>query len=154
MFRKTVAHALVIALVLVGSPSFASVAQGAPLSGVVLDASQKPVANACVRLVNSDTGEQVATTRTDGQGKYQFPAVKPGNYFVEVRDANCDKVIGTSAPLVVAAAAMTDIAVVVGEAAAAGGFFTSTAAVLLLAGATAGVVALVALRNEASPGSK
>jgi carboxypeptidase family protein len=56
------------------------------VSGTVHDASGKPIAHATLTLKNAG-GQQAATAESDATGKYQFPAVKPGEYDVTVSAA-------------------------------------------------------------------
>jgi hypothetical protein len=157
MVRQLAVSVLVVALVLGGMPTVSTAAarQDTKIDGTVLGKDGKPMANVCVQLKNLDSGQVAASGKSGTDGKYAFDGVKPGNYVVEVLDANCQTVVATSAALTAAAAggALTGIGVTVGAAAAAagGGFFSSTAGVLLIAGAGAGIVAVVAARNEASP---
>jgi hypothetical protein len=51
--------------------------------GTVRDASQKPVPNAAVKLINQDTQSEASTT-TDGFGDYNFLNVKVGRYTITV----------------------------------------------------------------------
>src|SRR6516162_1800850 len=51
--------------------------------GTVRDASQKPVPNAAVKLINQDTQIEARTT-TDGVGDYNFLNVKVGRYTITV----------------------------------------------------------------------
>ena len=157
MFRQLAASVLVVALMFSGMPTFAmaAVRQDTKIDGAVLDKDGKPMANACVQLKNLDSGQVAASSKSAADGKYAFEGVKAGNYVVEVLDSNCQNVVATSAALTAAAAggALTGIGVTVGAAGAAAGagFFSSTAGVLLMAGVGAGIVAVVANRNEASP---
>ncbi len=57
----------------------AAAQQKIELGGKVVDNSNKAVANATVRILNSDE-----TSQADASGSFQFPDVKPGNYVLEV----------------------------------------------------------------------
>jgi hypothetical protein len=157
MVRQLAVSVLVLALIFTGIPtvSMAAVRQDTKIDGTVLGKDGKPMANVCIQLKNLDSGQVAASTKSDKDGKYAFEGVKAGNYVVEVLDNNCQNVVATSAALTAAAAggALTGIAVTVGAGAAAAGgsFFSSTAGILLMAGVGAGIVAVVANRNEASP---
>ena len=157
MLRQLAASVLVVALMFSGMPTFAmaAVRQDTKIDGTVLDKNGKPMANACVQLKSLDSGQVTASGKSAADGKYAFEGVKAGNYVVEVLDASCKNVVATSAALTAAAAggALTGIGVTVGAVGAAAGasFFASTAGILLMAGVGAGIVAVVANRNEASP---
>lgn len=88
----------------------------------VLDAAQRPVANAAVRLIGPN-GQVVATGMTDANGVCLFTGLAPGNYVVELVNP-AGAVVGTSALTAVAAGATATAAVAhaaVGALAAAGG---------------------------------
>lgn len=58
--------------------------------GTIQDASQRPIANASVTLLNQATGLEVKTT-TNGSGDYDFLNVKPGRYTITVEQAGFEK---------------------------------------------------------------
>jgi hypothetical protein len=131
------------------------------IAGTVRDAQGQVLANARLQLRNIDTGRLVATTRAGADGSYEFTAIAPGNYLVEIVD-DSGGVIGLSpATALGASGAITGLIVsasaagAVAGAAAAGGlgaFFASTGGILLLVGIGAGVTAgVIAATNEASP---
>ena len=131
------------------------------ISGTVRDAQGQILPNAKLQLRNVDSGQLVATTRAGADGAYEFSAINPGNYIVEIVD-DSGRVIGLSpATALAAGGAITGLMVsataagAVAGAAAAGGigaFFASTGGILLLVGIGAGVTAgVIAATNEASP---
>ncbi len=56
------------------------------LSGVVVDASGAVVIGASVRSVDSGRSIRI-TSKTDGSGRYLFPALPPGDYLIQVEAA-------------------------------------------------------------------
>ena len=71
----------VLAFVALGSSSCFAQFETSEVLGTVHDASEKPVANAAVTLINQDTRIEAKTT-TDGNGNYDFFNVKVGRYTV------------------------------------------------------------------------
>jgi hypothetical protein len=123
------------------------------IGGTVRDAQGQPLPSAKLQLRNVDTGQVVARTRAAGNAAYEFTAVPPGNYIVEVVD-DSDRVIGLSAAasLTTGGAVTGLIAALTATTAAGGAFFASTAGILLLVGLGAGVTAgVIAATNDASP---
>jgi hypothetical protein len=123
------------------------------IGGTVRDAQGQPLPNAKLQLRNVDTGQIVGRTRAAGNAAYEFTAVPPGNYIVEIVD-DSDRVIGLSAaaPLTTGGAVTGLIAVLTASTAGGGAFFASTAGILLLVGLGAGVTAgVIAATNDASP---
>lgn len=69
------------------------------LSGTVIDATGAPVA--AVEVIATDTDRNAAIpTRTNAQGRFQFLALRPGNYSISVRD---DRFSAPPAALTIAA---------------------------------------------------
>src|SRR5919112_1465643 len=58
-------------------------AQNAALVGTVTDAQEAAVPNAAVILTNLDTGVG-QTAKTNEEGIYEFPRVRPGSYSLKV----------------------------------------------------------------------
>ncbi len=58
--------------------------------GTVRDASQAPLVNAAVTLMNQDTGIEAKTT-TDGSGNYDFFNVKAGRYSLTIEATGFSK---------------------------------------------------------------
>src|SRR5215469_6779071 len=71
----------VSAILLFTNGSLRAQESGATLSGVVTDASGKPVSNAKVTIVNAATA-QSTETETDSSGHYSLPNLAPGDYDV------------------------------------------------------------------------
>lgn len=83
--RFRAVHTIVIALILsiAGHPAMASAqtpASTAPLTGVVVDSTGKPVPDATVSVRNA-----TATTRTNALGRFVIPGVPLGNTSITVR---------------------------------------------------------------------
>lgn len=57
--------------------------QEGSLSGIVLNVNGEPVAGALVRLFGPN-GLQIGQTDSDGQGRFVFPGLSPGNYELRV----------------------------------------------------------------------
>lgn len=120
------------------------------ISGTARDAQNRVLANTTVQLRHVDTGQLAATTRTAGDGRFEFTGLNPGNYVVEIVDTG-GKIVGLSPSTALAAGGVVSgLAVAASAAGAAAGagtaFFASTGGILVLAGAgialTAGVIAL------------
>ena len=73
------------ALCLAGSSLPAS-AQNASLVGTARDPQQSAMPNVAITLTNSQTGVSQAT-KTDTEGNYEFPVVRPGNYSLKAEQA-------------------------------------------------------------------
>jgi hypothetical protein len=152
MVKRIASLALIVALGVAVAASAAPQSSGR-IAGTVRDAQGQALPNAKLQLRNVDTGQVVARTRAAADAAYEFSAVPPGNYIVEIVD-DSDRVIGLSA-----AAALTTggavtglIAALTASTAAGGAFFASTAGILLLVGLGAGVTAgVIAATNDASP---
>ena len=56
----------------------------ATIRGTALTATNKPIAEARVRLRNARTGRIVGMTTTDHAGLFEFHSVEPGSYIVEL----------------------------------------------------------------------
>ncbi len=171
--RRLIALSLACALVVLGVPtvSFAAGAQAQAATGRVTGTAQNsagsPIANGTVRLRSMTNGDVVATSKTAVNGAYSFSGVQPGNYLIELVDAN-GAVIATSMPVSMEAGSVTGVALrtatatggtgtgaATGAAAATstGSFFTSTGGIILLAAAGGGAVAGIyaATRSTTSP---
>jgi len=152
MVKRIASLALIVALGVAVAASAAPQSSG-KIAGTVRDAQGQTLPGAKLQLRNVDSGQVVARTRAAGDAAYEFNAVPPGNYIVEIVD-DSDRVIGLSA-----AAALTTggavtglIAALTASTAAGGAFFASTAGILLLVGLGAGVTAgVIAATNDASP---
>src|SRR4051812_11152612 len=54
------------------------------IGGIVMDPSGAPVANAAVRIINTDRNQTVRTIKTDSSGLYTAPFIPIGNYTIAV----------------------------------------------------------------------
>ena len=152
MVKRIATLLLVVSLGAAVSASPAPQVSG-KVGGTVRDAQGQALPNAKLQLRNVDTGQVVARTRAAANAAYEFSAVPPGNYIVEIVD-DSDRVIGLSAAATLATGgAVTGlIAALTATTAAGGAFFASTAGILLLVGLGAGVTAgVIAATNDASP---
>lgn len=152
MVKRIASLALIVALGVAVAASAAPQASGR-IAGTVRDAQGQPLPNAKLQLRNVDTGQVIARTRAGASAAYEFNAVPPGNYIVEIVDES-DRVIGLSAATALAAGGSIAglIAALTATTAAGGAFFASTAGILLLVGIGAGVTAgVIAATNDASP---
>src|SRR5579872_3462146 len=78
--RKFISTALPI--ILLSLLAFTAGAQ--QLSGIILDEGQKPLASASVDIRRATDSSVIKYTVSDGQGKYLFNSIAPGNYFLHV----------------------------------------------------------------------
>ena len=166
-FRRLLLSALTIAIVVPGVPMLTASATAAQLatgeiSGAVRSTSGNPIPNISVQLRNTTTNQLSNVVTAGPDGEFSFRALAPGDYVVEVVNAE-GAVVGTSALIALNGPAMAAGNIVVtlsaagarAAAAAAGGggsFFTSTWGIVTIAAIGAGVVGVtVATRPDASP---
>jgi hypothetical protein len=76
--RYRIASVLLVAALFVGGVSGQTTSSGA-LSGVVLDGTHAVVPDAAVKITDFAKGT-TDSTKTNGQGVYQFPFLRPGTY--------------------------------------------------------------------------
>jgi hypothetical protein len=128
-------------------------AQGtATLSGTARSSNGQPIEDCTAQLRDVLTGQLVGTTKCDRAGAFMFTSLNPGNYVVEIVNAQ-GLVVGTSAVSAVAAGASVAISVTAATTVAATGGGISTALLLTTLAAAAGVAAVVIAvnRGPASP---
>jgi hypothetical protein len=89
-------------------------AQVASLTGTVKDAQGGVVAGSSITLTNTETGV-FQTSRSDSEGSYAFPVVKPGTYSVKVEQTGFQTFVQTGVVLAVEARARVDVTLQVGE---------------------------------------
>jgi len=148
--RRIVVLVLTLTFALQSASTFASAAaaQGtAILAGTARSSSGQPIENCSVQLRDALTGQLVGTTKCDRAGAFVFTNLNPGNYVVEVVNAE-GVVIGTSAVSAVAAGATVAISVTAATAAAATTGGISTALIVTTLAAAAGVAAIVVVANR------
>jgi hypothetical protein len=155
--RRIVALALALTFSLHTASAFAlaagAAAQGtATVAGTARNSSGHPIENCTAQLRNVETGQLAASKKCDRAGAFVFTNLDPGNYVVEIVDAQGD-VIGASAVSSVAAGATVAVSVMAATAVAATSGGISTALILASLAAAAGVAAIVVVANrgQASP---
>jgi carboxypeptidase family protein len=145
--------ALTFALQSASTLAFAAAAQGtATLAGTARSSSGQLIENCTVQLRDVLTGQLVGTTKCDRAGAFVFTNLNPGNYVVEVVNAE-GVVIGTSAVSTVAAGATVAVSVTAATAAGATTGGISTALIVTTLAAAAGVAAVVVVANRGQASS-
>ena len=89
-------------------------AQNAALVGTARDAQQSVMPNVVITLTNTDTGVSLST-RTDAEGTYEFPVVRPGSYSLKAQQAGFQTFVQNSFALRVDERARVDAVMPVGE---------------------------------------
>jgi hypothetical protein len=84
------------------------------ITGVVLDATTSPVADATVRLINDDSGTRQAT-RSNEAGVYRFAALLPGTYRIEAEVSGFDKFVRGGLTLAVGQVLPVDLKLQIGR---------------------------------------
>jgi hypothetical protein len=155
--RRIVVLVLALTVALQTAPTFAFAAgvaaQGtATLSGTARSSNGQPIESCTVQLRDVLTGQLVGTKTCTRAGAFMFTGLNPGNYVVEVVNAQ-GVVIATSAVSAVAAGATVTMTVTAATAVAATSGGISTAVILTSLAAAAGVAAVVVVvnRGQSSP---
>jgi hypothetical protein len=141
-------------------PAQSPVPAGTTVSGNALQTDLRAFPGATVRLRRFDSAEVAGSSTTGRFGEFGFAGVQPGNYFLELVNAE-GRLVGTGRPFSVVGTAPVSVSIVaagvgVTSAADGGGFSlfglgpAATIGVLGAAAATA-VTAATAMRSEASP---
>jgi hypothetical protein len=89
-------------------------AQNASLVGTVRDPQQAAVPEVSVTLTNIDTGATLST-RTDSEGNYEFPILRPGAYSVKTEHAGFRTSVRDNIRLAVTERGRVDVALALGE---------------------------------------
>src|SRR5438445_6001864 len=89
-------------------------AQNASLVGTVRDPQQSVMPNVAVTLTNNQTGV-AQNTKTDSEGNYEFPVVRPGNYSLKAQQPGFQTFVRNAFPVNVDERARVDVAMQVGE---------------------------------------
>jgi hypothetical protein len=89
-------------------------AQDAALSGLVKDPSEAVIPGAELKIRNVDTGYERSTV-TNGAGAYEFPALQPAMYEVEVSKPGFQALVRSNLKLEVAQRAQVDFTLKVGQ---------------------------------------
>ena len=115
--RTQVLPSLIVAAVCVSAPatSFAQYENGSVV-GTVRDAAGAAVPNATVIVTNRATGV-VSTRQSDGEGNYEVPALRVGQYDVQITKEGFAPASATNITVSVAARQRVDIALSIGTAA-------------------------------------
>ena len=135
-------------------------AEAASVAGLATSSTGDTLVNVTVQLRDLATGTVTGTTTSSSAGAFSFGAVNPGNYVVEVLNAD-GEVVGTSASLSVAAGAVvtsvtvtaTAAGAAVAATAAAAAIGAGTIAAITSAATAAGVVGIAVAtgHEDASP---
>ena len=163
--RKVLAGMLALVAATFGmSPGLAAAASArraatGAVHGVAKDAAQQNLPGVRVQ-VRAPNGQLASTAVTSAQGRFSFTGLTPGNYIIEILDAD-GNVIGTSASVTVTADETTTVTI---TAAAAGAIAAGSGGglsrlglgilgtVAVISGAaTLTTVAIVATKKDASP---
>jgi hypothetical protein len=150
--RRIVVLVLALTFALQTAPTFAfaagAAAQGtATLSGTARSSDGQPIQDCTAQLRDVLTGQLVGTTKCDRAGAFIFTGLNPGNYVVEIVNAQ-GALVGTSAVSAVAAGATVTMTVTAATAVAATSGGISTAVLLTSLAAAAGVAAVVVVANR------
>jgi hypothetical protein len=89
-------------------------AQNASLVGTARDAQQSVMPNVAITLTNIDNGV-AQSTKTDSEGNYEFPVVRPGNYSLRAQQAGFQTFMQSSFALRVDERSRVDAVMQVGE---------------------------------------
>jgi hypothetical protein len=164
MAKKILAVTVMMAVALMCAPAsiFAQAPAGA-ISGTATSQGGQPLANMTAQLRNLATKQLSGTTTTNAQGAFSFTGLNPGQFMVEVVNAQ-GAIVGTTSAITLSTGAMvaTGVAVtataagaIAGGAAAAGGlgaFFGTTVGIVTAVAVVGGVTAVaIAATNDASP---
>jgi len=134
------------------------------VSGIGRTSKGTVLARYRARIRNTTTGQVSGETQTDERGGFMFVGLNPGGYVVEFVSVD-GVVVGTSGSISLAVGSMTisgltvtasAAAVVAGtagalSAGAGGGLFSHTGVVAISAAVGSGIVAIAAIKQNASP---
>src|SRR5438094_4308113 len=87
--------------------------ESATLTGVVTDASGQVIPNVPVKAINEGTSVETLST-TNGEGRYNFPSLRPGSYRVVAATAGFKQFVSSGVVLQVNQAARLDITLTIG----------------------------------------
>ena len=107
-------HLFVAAALCLAGLALPASAQNASLVGTARDAQQSAMPNVAITLTNSQTGVTQAT-KTDSEGNYEFPVVRPGNYSLKAEQAGFKTFVQNSFSLSVDERSRVDAVMQVGE---------------------------------------
>src|SRR5438067_6979000 len=166
MAKKILAVTMMMAMALMSAPASIVAAQAqavGTISGTATSQSGQSLANMTAQLRNLATKQLVGTTTTYAQGAFSFTGLNPGQFMVEVVNAQ-GAIVGTTSAITLSAGAMvatgitvtaTAAGAIAGGAAAAGGlgaFFGTTAGIVAGVAVAGGITAaVIAAQSNASP---
>jgi len=107
-------HRIAIGVLCLAGLALPVSAQNASLVGTARDAQQSVMPNVAITLANIDTGV-AQVTKTDGEGNYEFPVVRPGNYSLRALQAGFKTFVQNSFALRVDERSRIDAVMEVGE---------------------------------------
>ncbi len=107
-------HSIAAGVVCLMSMVLPLAAQNASLVGTARDTQQSVMPNVAITLTNIQTGVS-QTTKTDAEGNYEFPVVRPGNYSLKAQQAGFQTFVQNSFALNVDERTRVDAAMQVGE---------------------------------------
>ena len=110
--QATILGAVVLALVFLSVPL---AAQDASLVGTARDTQNAVMPDVNITLTNLDTGV-LQNTRTNADGNYEFPAVKPGNYSLKAEKTGFQTFVENRFALAVDARSRIDPVMQIGQA--------------------------------------
>jgi hypothetical protein len=125
--------------------------QTAVIEGAAHDSNGKPLANRPVQVRNVQTGQVVASVRTDASGRFRFADLGAASYIVELLD-DSRRTIGTSIEIPLATVPHAFVTVCAAkDKVVPTTWWRTTPAVLAAAGAVGISAAVIRTRDEASP---
>ena len=87
--------------------------ESATLTGIVTDSSGQVIPNVSVKAINEGTSVEAASI-TNGEGRYNFPSLRPGSYRVVAATTGFKQFVSSGVVLQVNQAARLDIALTIG----------------------------------------
>ena len=87
--------------------------ESATLTGIVTDSSGQVIPNVSVKAINEGTSVEAASI-TNGEGRYNFPSLRPGSYRVVAAMTGFKQFVSSGVVLQVNQAARLDIALTIG----------------------------------------
>jgi len=137
--------------VLASAGSVGQAYQTATIEGAAHDSNGKPLENSPVQARNVQTGQVVASVKTDANGRFSFPNIAAATYIVELLDDG-KRTIGASIeiPLTTVPHAFVTVCAAKSKVVPTA-WWKTTPAVLAAAGAVGITAAVVRTRDEASP---
>lgn len=86
---RSLVATLLAGCLIFAAPLAQTPAEDVSLSGRIFQADgSTPYANVTIRILDKETGQEVATTTTDNDGSYAFEGLAPGDYTFEVEVAD------------------------------------------------------------------